>query len=400
MFLALAALNDLLLGPADKKPGATSLRELYIAYAGVATVYAGVLSLIFQHKLFVATAVTWDHATPVDRWLTMLRVVPEIARLLLAPIDLKVDYTPRTIDLVTTVTPAVLLGAALLVAALAAMVASWRRAPAVAFGIAWFFIAFSPVSNVLFPSGIVLAERTLYLPSVGAALVAGWIVQQVLAARPRAVAVFATALFAGFAVRAWTRTPFWHDKRNFLIQEVSQQPESYRAHFTVCVLMVLEKKFSVGAHECRTARQLHTEDIGPYETGADAAMGLHDTVTAEVLLDSALHQGPDDYATLLTFARLRRVQGRYREAIALAFSAYENMPDSLYSIDELTSAAQSLNDFTDAEAAFRRALADHPSNAHLHQSYAAMLAARGDTAASRRQLALATSGAIGSLFVH
>jgi hypothetical protein len=400
VFVGLAVLNDVLLGRArDAKDTSTQrLRETYLAYLGVATVYAGVLSLVFQHKMFVATAVTWDDATPVDRWLTMLRVVPEIARLLLAPVDLKVDYTPRTIDLVTTVTLPVVLGASLLVASLVAMVAAWRRAPAVAFGIAWFYIAYSPVSNVLFPSGVVLAERTLYLPSVGAAMVAGWIAERVLAARPRAVAVFATALFAAFAVRSWTRTPFWHDKRHFLIQEVSEEPESYRAHFTVCVLMALEHNFTAGAYECRVARQLHSRDIGPYDTGADNALGLHDTVTAEALLDSALHKGPDDYATLLLFSRLRRSQGRYREAIALAFSAYESMPDSLSPIDELTSSAQSLHDFTDAEAALRRALADHPTNAHLHESYAAMLADRGDTAASRRQLALARSGAIASLF--
>jgi hypothetical protein len=179
---------------------------------------------------------------------------------------------------------------------------------------------------------------------------------------------------------------------------VSQEPESYRAHFTVCVLMVLERNFEVGAHECRVARQLHPRDIGPYDTGADAALGLHDTLTAETLLDSALHKGPDDYATLLLFSRLRRVQGRYPEAIALAFSAYESMPDSLSPIDELTSSAQTLHDFMDADAAFRRALADHPENEHLRESYAAMLADRGDTAASRRQLALARSGAIASLF--
>ena len=399
VFLGLAALADVLLPPSSsQRPDARPLRELYISYAGVTAVYAYTLSLIFSHKLFVATAVTWDGASTVDRWLTMLRVVPEIARLLLAPLDLKVDYTPRTIDLVTTVTPGVLLGASLLVASLVALIVAWRRAPAIAFGIGWFFVTFSPVSNVLFPSGVVLAERNLYLPSVGAAVIAGWIVERILATRPRAALAFATVLFAAFAVRTWTRTPFWHDKRNFLIQEVSQEPESYRAHFTVCVLLVLEHKFPEGAHECKTARQLHPQDIGPYVTAADAAMGMKDTVTAEVMFDSALHRAPDDYATLLDFARLRRVQGRYREAIALAFSAYESMPDSLVSIDELTSSAQHIGDFTDAEAAFRRALADHPSEPHLHAGYAAMLLDRGDTAAARRQFALARGGAIAGLF--
>jgi protein O-mannosyl-transferase len=401
VFLGLAVLNDVMFkDERSPTPGAHSLREYYVWYAGVTAVYVGVLELVFQHNQFVAIAVTWDGASVIDRWLTMLRVVLEIPRLLLAPVDLKVDYTPRTIDLVTSVTPAVICGAALLLAALAAAVVARRRAPAITFGIAWFFITVSPVSNIFFSSGVVLAERNLYLPSVGAALVAGWIFEQAVAVRPRVMVGFATALFAALAIRTWTRTPFWHDKRNFLMSEVGEQPESYRAHYAVCIVLVLDKNFAGGSYECRTARRLRIQDIGPYVSGADAAMGLHDTVTAEVLLDSALHRSPDDYATLLTFARLRRVQHRYREAIALSLSAYESTPDSLLSIDELTSSAQSINDFMDADAAFRRALADHPTNAHLHQSYAAMLLDRGDTAGSRRQLALAQSGAIAALFSH
>jgi protein O-mannosyl-transferase len=402
VFLALAGLADLFLPPPDA-PGSAPPerhRELYVCYAGVTAVYLGVLAAVFQHRVFVIISMTWNGASTVDRWLTMLRVVPEIARLLLAPLDLHVDYTPRTIDLVTTVTPAVVLGAALLVATLAAAIAAWRRAPAVTFGITWFFIAFSPVSNVLFASGVVLAERTLYLPSVGAAVVAGWVAERILEVRPRAVVALAAAVFCGFAVRTWTRTPFWHDKKNFLIQAVAEQPESERAHYMVCTLFTLEGKFAEAAHECVIARRLYPPDVGPYIYGAGAAIVLHDTATAELLLDSARHLMPADYATLLLSAQLYRLRGRYREAMALALSAYESKPDSITAIDELTGAAQRLHDFTDAEAAFRRALADHPSNAHLHQSYAAMLLDRGDTAASRRELALARSGAIGTLFTR
>jgi protein O-mannosyl-transferase len=391
VFLGLAVLVDLLMCT-DKPP-----RQLYVFYCGVIAVYIGALHLVFANKIFYAPAVTWDGAPTVDRWLTMLRVVPEYARLLLAPAELKVDYTPRTIDLVTTVTPSVLLGIGLVVASLVATVVAWRRAPAVSFGILWFYIAVSPVSNILFASGIVLAERTLYLPSVGAALVAGWVFQQVVAVRPRVSLAMAAVLFGAFAVRTWTRTPFWHDKRQFLMLEVSQQPESYRAHLTVGAIMLLDHRFQIAAYESRVARELRAIDIGPYVIGAAAAEGMHDTTTAERLLDSALHRSPEDYATLLTFAQLRRVQGRDREAIALAFSAYESDPDSLQAIDELTSAAQAAHDFVAADAAFRRALADHPSNAHLRSGYAAMLMDRGDTVAAKRQLVIMQSGALAGL---
>ena len=37
-------------------------------------------------------------------------------------------------------------------------------------GIVWVAIAVLPVSNLILPTGILLAERTLYLASVGAVL--------------------------------------------------------------------------------------------------------------------------------------------------------------------------------------------------------------------------------------
>ena len=44
------------------------------------------------------------------------------------------------------------------------------RAPMVLFGVAWVAIGLFPVSNVLIPTGITMAERTLFLSSIGAML--------------------------------------------------------------------------------------------------------------------------------------------------------------------------------------------------------------------------------------
>src|SRR5262249_51793684 len=51
---------------------------------------------------------------------------------------------------------------------------------ALAFGLLWMSIALVPVSNVL-PTGVVLGERTLFLPSVGFVLVVGACAQRALA---------------------------------------------------------------------------------------------------------------------------------------------------------------------------------------------------------------------------
>ena len=51
-------------------------------------------------------------------------------------------------------------------------------------GVVWFVLTVLPVAGVLFPVGIILAERTLYLPSVGLALVVAGLIRWVLDRHP------------------------------------------------------------------------------------------------------------------------------------------------------------------------------------------------------------------------
>ena len=188
VFVGLAIANDLIVGALSPTlgdapsigPGAGLVRcrrRLYAGYLAVAAVYAATLAVVFRHRPLVYIAPAWSHATWIDRWLTEARVVPEYVRLMVAPFDLKIEYTPRVIDVAHGLSVSVVAGLAMMAVVGLCLVVAWRRAPVAALGLAWFAIAISPVSNVLFASGVVLAERTLYLPSVGAAILVAWSAQ-------------------------------------------------------------------------------------------------------------------------------------------------------------------------------------------------------------------------------
>jgi hypothetical protein len=103
------------------------------------------------------------------RALTMLSVVPQWLRLLVFPAHLRADYSPQEFNAVQTVTGVVLLGAGILGGAVFAAVrylGSLGR-----FGLLWIAIALLPVSNVVIPTGILITERSLFLPSVGAVII-------------------------------------------------------------------------------------------------------------------------------------------------------------------------------------------------------------------------------------
>jgi hypothetical protein len=445
VFLGLAVANDLILRPAGSEHSADGERaapgswwrpraRLYAGYLGVAVLYVVALAIVFRHRPLVDIAPAWFRATLVERWLTEARVVPEYVRLMLVPLDLKIEYSPRVIEVAHGLSALVATGLVLTAVALVCLVAAWRRAPVAAFGLAWFGIAISPVSNILFASGVVLAERTLYLPSVGAALMVAWMVERSgfgvrgsgfeqrgqqsavsgqqrhpapvcatlrptlevgsripnpEARIPILIPLAAALVLCTFAVRSWTRTTVWHDDKRLVLNSLLSDPESYRTHLRAALILGYRKDWAGATREYAVARTLYPDDPYVFEAAAMIADAQDQFAAADRLYDSASIVMPGLADVYLKQARLRYRAGNFPGAIRSARAAYLAAPDSVAALDVLTGAAQHLDDFASAEWAFQRGLADHPGNASLHQQYAWMLAAKGDTSASRRQAALA-----------
>jgi hypothetical protein len=139
----------------------------YAALGAVAVALVAIRTLVLARRVVGAfTAEALAGASVSDRMLTMLQVVPRWCRLLLWPAHLQIDYSPNEIVASTGMGSHEWAGLSLLVATLAVIVAARRRAPVVSFGLLWCAVAIFPVSNIV-PTSIVLAERTLFLPSVG-----------------------------------------------------------------------------------------------------------------------------------------------------------------------------------------------------------------------------------------
>lgn len=170
-----------------------------------------------------------------ERALTMLVVVPEWLRLILWPAHLRADYSSAELVAHTVWGPMQTLGLVMLLVLVALLVAAWRRAPVIAFGLAWCAIGIFPVHNVLVPTGIVLAERTLFLPSIGAMLVLGGLGALLLeraSAATRGVLASVTGILLVLGVfRSTTRHPVWSDQFNLWYQTATvDAPRSFRAH--------------------------------------------------------------------------------------------------------------------------------------------------------------------------
>jgi hypothetical protein len=215
-------------------------RELWALYAACAVV--GIVYLVMRRT--VLGGFGDDPNTVVSmlgheaRLLTMLGVVPEWVRLLLWPAQLAADYSPPGIPVILRPAAAVIPGALMLLGAILIGLASWQRRRTAAFGLAWLAIAIFPVSNVVLRSGVILAERTLFLPSVGALLVIGAVVAWV---RTRAATLGRTWALAAVAplvlllvlgaAKSAARQRVWRSSEAFREYIVEDAPLSYRAHY-------------------------------------------------------------------------------------------------------------------------------------------------------------------------
>jgi protein O-mannosyl-transferase len=147
--------------------------------------------------------------------LTMVRVAALYLELLLVPLRLCPFYDWFIIGYETGPSFGVAVGAAVLGLCLALVMVGVRRFPSLALGLLWVLLALAPVSQVI-PIIVVAAERFLYLPMLGVALVAGLLLQLGLAraraaGRGKLAAAAVAVILLACAGRSLARVPDWRN---------------------------------------------------------------------------------------------------------------------------------------------------------------------------------------------
>jgi hypothetical protein len=165
---------------------------------------------------------TWSHIVFIN------------ARLLAMPVVLMADYSHDTVPLVTTIgdvrnVETVIFFTALLLFSGYSFAQSLRSAPACLLALSLLAAPFIPCSNLLFPVGFVVAERVLYLPSIGFCLLLAIALHSLL---PPRIAPHSLALIvAAYSVRTFLRNHDWSTKERFFQAMVRDNPLGPKGHY-------------------------------------------------------------------------------------------------------------------------------------------------------------------------
>lgn len=171
----------------------------------------------------------------LERAALMMTEIPRVTQLLIFPTRLSGDYSPAEVHIPQGFELVELPGIFICIAVVVLAFALRRRAPVASFGLWWVILSYLPVSNLLVAAGFIVAERTLFTPTIGVVLVAGaafeWLrTQERPQLRRVAAAALGLLLVLGTA-RSIDRQRVWKNNDVFFDQLVRDQPNGYRAHF-------------------------------------------------------------------------------------------------------------------------------------------------------------------------
>jgi Tfp pilus assembly protein PilF len=372
------------------RPGEGSTGTRLRRVAPVVLSLAAVLGAYLVLRWSVLGTVTGEVPAPVlrglsgpERWLTALSVWPEYLRLMVFPASLSADYAPGVLMISRTVTATVILGAGVLSVWAALTVALFRRAPAVSLGLAWFAVAVLPVSNLVVPSGVLLAERTLYLPSVGAAMVAAALVAAAAGSPSARTRILSGALAAvvgvGLFVRTVSRNPSWLSTYTMVNTLAAEHPESYMAlqHRAAGLVRVGEVEDAGRAYDA--AVELAPRHYGLLVEAGSFYARQRQEARAEALLRRAVAETPGQPTAYRILAEqlIRIGRGREGHRVALEGLARAGSDRELWALVSESYIAK--GDFDASLRARRAALGQDPRSTHDWGRLADVLDALGRT---------------------
>ncbi len=232
------------------------------------------------------TAAVFYGRGPIGRLAIALPAVLRASVLLFWPVSLSSDYSPQVIPAYSRFSLAAVLGLCIVIAVPIVIARYRRRAPAISFAVGLAALSYLPTSNLLFPSGVVLAERNLYLAVALPAAMIGvaWTGLEAMRGGARRAIATIGVLALVLGARSLVRLPAWRDNRAQLLTLLQEHPESYRGQASAAAVLAGSGDTAGARRHYRLADSLSPGD--PYLDAAHAIflLELGDTAGAAPLV--------------------------------------------------------------------------------------------------------------------
>ncbi|XP_071478845.1 protein O-mannosyl-transferase TMTC1-like, partial [Diadema antillarum] len=322
-----------------------------------------------------------DHMT--TRFLTFSYLVAFNIQLLLCPVTLSYDWQVGSIPLIeswadsrnlTTLAAA----GGLLLLGLHCLVRSKSDEKRILLcGLLFLAIPFLPASNLFFKVGFVVAERILYIPSLGFCILLAWGISKLYSnttCRMLRISLAFCTLTTIFCLcqRTWIRNGVWKSRETLFRSGLDTLPHNAKMHYNYGNYL-MDSGFPLAARE----RFEETLRLHPHHASANNNLGTllsqDQPEQAKKYFLRALQINPRHAKAYFNLANLYSDSGDLIEAERLLEKALEIDPTSWDTLNSLASIKQRQGKEQAAEGYYLTALGLAEVSADVHNNYAAFL---------------------------
>uniref|UniRef100_A0AAY5F596 dolichyl-phosphate-mannose--protein mannosyltransferase n=1 Tax=Electrophorus electricus TaxID=8005 RepID=A0AAY5F596_ELEEL len=361
------------------------VKETGVTVFGVCVLYDG---LVLCHKpLYPYVCVyfsVWSPPPPphthTQAFLTYCYLLAFNAWLLLAPVMLCYDWQVGSIPLVESLWDARNIATLVLALCMLALCLHCKmEGREVLVGILFLVFPFIPATNLFFRVGFVVAERVLYMPSMGYCilLVHGLNRLGALVGRWGAAALTVSMLLLVllFSWKTVQQNEIWLSREALFRSGIQTLPHNAKVHYNYANFLKDRGQNEEAIHHYKTALRLY-----PRHASAMNNLGTltHSGEEAELYYRKALDINPQHNRALFNLGNLLKSQGKEEEAEGILKESIRFGPQFADAYSSLASLYADQKRFAEASEIYTKGIENCPDSSDLHNNYGVFLVDTGN----------------------
>ncbi|XP_008399435.1 transmembrane and TPR repeat-containing protein 1 isoform X2 [Poecilia reticulata] len=321
----------------------------------------------------------------LTRFLTYSYLLSFNAWLLLAPVVLCYDWQVGSIPLVESLgdvrNVSTILLATLMIALCLHCLFSLKRQEnkEVLVGICFLVFPFIPASNLFFRVGFVVAERVLYMPSMGYCILVAAGLGRLFSVAGRwgttLLSVFMLLLILLFSWKTVQQNNVWLSREALFRSGFKTLPHNAKVHYNYANFLKDSARHEEAIYHYNNALRLYPRHA--------SAMNNLGTLTrspdeAEHYYRKALEINPHHNRALFNLGNLLKSQGKEKEAETLLKESIHYGPHFADAYSSLASLYAEQKRFAEANEMYLKGIENCPDNSDLHNNYGVFLVDTGE----------------------